>query len=124
MIKNTLIEVCCGSIEDVALASQFPVDRIELNSALELGGLTPSMGTLKQAVQCSRLPICCMVRPRNSGFHYTEDQFDSMCFDAEMLISGGAAGIVWYKLYTLMVVKPFSIKHLMPFPIRMRHAKC
>lgn len=95
MIKNTLIEVCCGSIEDVALASQFPVDRIELNSALELGGLTPSMGTLKQAVQCSRLPICCMVRPRTSGFHYTEDQFDSMCFDAEMLISGGAAGIVF-----------------------------
>lgn len=95
MIKKKLIEVCCGSIEDVILASQFPVDRIELNSALELGGLTPSIGTLRESKRRSRLPICCMVRPRTAGFHYTEDQFNSMCIDCEYLISNGADGIVF-----------------------------
>ncbi len=95
MNKHIKIEICCGSIEDVQVASQFPIDRIELNSALELGGLTCSNGTLKEARKLTDLPICCMVRPRGAGFHYTEAQFQSMLFDAEELIKFGADGIVF-----------------------------
>ena len=40
-----MIEVCCGSYEDALQAHLGGADRIELNSALHLGGLTPSTGT-------------------------------------------------------------------------------
>lgn len=95
MIKNKTIEICCGSIEDCAVAQMFPVDRIELNSAIELGGLTPSLGTLIESKKVTKLPICCMVRPRTAGFVYTEKQFQSMLFDAELLLKHGADGIVF-----------------------------
>lgn len=95
MIKNYTIEICCGSVEDCKIASQFPVDRIELNHALELGGLSPTIGTLIEAKKITSLPICCMVRPRTAGFHYTEEQFSSMLIDAKLLIENGADGIVF-----------------------------
>ena len=96
MINNKLIEICAGSIEDCATAELFPVDRIELNSAIELGGLTPSVGTLIHAKQVTRLPLCCMVRPRTAGFVYTQHQFESMLFDAELLLENGADGMILY----------------------------
>ena len=99
MIKNKVIEICAGSIEDCATAEMFPVDRIELNSAIELGGLTRSVGTLLQAKQVTKLPICCMVRPRTAGFVYTEKQFESMLFDAKLLLEHGADGIVFGFLH-------------------------
>ena len=46
MINNTQIEICIGNIDDALIASKYPIDRIELNSALELGGLSPSLETL------------------------------------------------------------------------------
>ena len=95
MIKDKTIEICCGSIEDCALAGTFPVDRIELNSGIELGGLTPSLGTLMESKKATKLPVCCMVRPRTAGFVYTEAQFQSMLFDAELLLKHGADGIVF-----------------------------
>lgn len=95
MIKNYVIEVCCGSIEDTMIASEFPIDRIELNSSLELGGCTCSVGTLLGAKKVTSIPMCCMVRPRTAGFHYTERQFESMLVDAEELLKNGADGIVF-----------------------------
>lgn len=95
MNKSIIVEVCCGSIEDVYTANQNNVDRIELNSALELGGLTPSLGTLIESKKITKLPICCMVRPRSAGFYYSESQFESMLFDAQLLLENGADGIVF-----------------------------
>ena len=46
------VEVCAGSITDCLIAERAGADRIELNSALFLGGLTPSIGTLRK---CSSL---------------------------------------------------------------------
>ena len=49
-----LLEICCGSFEDVKTAWQNGADRVELNSALYLGGLTPSTANLICAKeQCS-----------------------------------------------------------------------
>lgn len=93
------IEICCGSIEDVMTADRCKVDRIELNSALELGGLTPSLGTLVEAKKKTDIPICCMVRPRPAGFCYTRREFETMLTDAEMLLKAGADGIVFGFLY-------------------------
>ena len=42
-----MIEVCCGSFEDAMMASECGVKRVELNSALSLGGLTPPQRLLR-----------------------------------------------------------------------------
>lgn len=95
MINNTKIEICCGTIDDCLIANEFEVDRIELNSALELGGLTPSLATLRMAKKKVKLPICCMVRTRTSGFVYTQNQIECMKQDAKILLDEGADGIVF-----------------------------
>ena len=66
MINNTIIEVCIGNISDALTASKYPIDRIELNSALELGGLSPSLETIKTLKEKTEVPLCCMCRPRGA----------------------------------------------------------
>ena len=48
MSKNLEVEICCGSYYDTLQAWKGGAKRVELNSALHLGGLTPSLGTLCQ----------------------------------------------------------------------------
>lgn len=95
MIHGIKIEICCGTIEDCICANEFEVDRLELNCALELGGLTPTVTTLKMAKKLTNLPICCMVRPRTAGFVYTELQIENMMQDAKELLCAQADGIVF-----------------------------
>ncbi|MFN9236703.1 MAG: copper homeostasis protein CutC, partial [Planctomyces sp.] len=44
-----MLELCVGGIDDVLLAAEAGVARIELNSAIALGGLTPSQSLMLQA---------------------------------------------------------------------------
>lgn len=94
MSKITL-EICCGSLEDAKAAQAGGADRIELNSALYLGGLTPSLASLQMAKEQCTIPIVAMVRPRGGGFCYSEDEFTVMMKDAEILMQNGADGIVF-----------------------------
>ena len=41
-----MLEVCCGSADDVIEAHKAGADRVELNSDLFHGGLTPTLGEL------------------------------------------------------------------------------
>lgn len=89
------VEICCGSVEDVMTASQFNIDSIELNCALELGGMTPSLSTLRQCKKITDVPLYCMVRPVPGGFHYNDIEFQTMLQEAEDLLENGADGIVF-----------------------------
>lgn len=93
------LEICCGSTQDALCAYQAGADQVELNSALFLGGLTPTVGTLRLIKRvCPRLKVLCMVRPRESGFCYDELEFETMLEDASALIESGADGIVFGAL--------------------------
>ncbi len=93
-----ILEVCCGSAEDVWTAAGAGADRVELNSALFLGGLTPSVGAMTLARR-AELPIMAMVRPREGGFCYTGAEFDTMLADTRALLAAGADGIVFGCLH-------------------------
>lgn len=99
MINNTKIEICIGNVQDALTASKYPIDRIELNCALELGGLTPSLETLKYLKERITPKICCMVRPRGGDFQYTDEEFDVMLKDAKNLLEANADGIVFGFLH-------------------------
>lgn len=93
MHKITL-EICCGSAEDVIKASKYGADRVELNSCLFLGGLTPSLGELTIARKAD-IEIIAMVRPREGGFCYSETEFETILADARHLLDHGADGIAF-----------------------------
>lgn len=90
-----LLEVIATSLEDCLAAQAGGADRIELCSALPLGGLTPSLGLLSAARQAVSLPIMVMVRPRPGGFAYSDSDFAVILRDAELALGHGADGIVF-----------------------------
>jgi copper homeostasis protein len=94
-MKKTLIEICCGSIDDVIEAEAGGADRVELCSALFLGGLTPSLGTILEAKSRLKIPVMTMIRPRAGGFCYTEAEMASMERDADVAVANGADGLVF-----------------------------
>lgn len=90
-----IIEVCAGSYQDCLAAYRGGAQRAELNSALSVGGLTPSVAALRRAKQETSLKIICMVRPRAAGFCYDEADVQIMMDDARILLQEGADGIAF-----------------------------
>jgi len=93
-MKKILLEICCGSIDDAVQAQAGGADRVELCSALFLGGLTPSLGTLIETRKRLKIPIIAMVRPRGGGFCYTDAEIATMERDARLAVDNGADGVV------------------------------
>jgi copper homeostasis protein len=94
-MAQVLLEICCGSIDDAIEAEKGGADRVELCSALFLGGLTPSSGTIQEAKRRLKIPVVVMVRPRGGGFAYSEAEMASMERDAEAAVENGADGVVF-----------------------------
>jgi len=94
-IQRILVEICCGSLEDALEAERGGADRVELCSALFLGGLTPSLGTIMEAKARLKIPIMVMIRPRAGGFCYTKSEMAVMERDAVLAAEQGAEGMVF-----------------------------
>lgn len=94
-MRKTTVEICAGSYGDCLTAYRAGADRVELNSALSLGGLTPSRGEFLLARKDCKIPIVCMVRPRDAGFCYREDEAAVMMEDARFFLENGADGIAF-----------------------------
>jgi copper homeostasis protein len=94
-MSHVLLEICCGGIDDAVEAEKGGADRVELCSALFLGGLTPSLGTILEAKRRLKIPVMVMVRPRGGGFAYSQAEFATMERDAEAAVENGADGVVF-----------------------------
>lgn len=92
---SVLVEACCASVDDVLNAEAAGCGRVELCSAMALGGLTPSVGMVRQIKKHSKIPIMAMNRPRSGGFCYTDNEFEMMKQDATALIAEGVEGMVF-----------------------------
>jgi copper homeostasis protein len=90
---DILLEVCVASVDDACAAEQNGAGRLELNAALALGGLTPSLGLLLEVKAAVRLPVIALVRPRPGGFAYSAADFRVLRRDVELLLAQGAAGV-------------------------------
>ena len=89
------LEVCCGGFADAAAAQKGGASRVELNSALSLGGLTPDIGSLVLCKEELEIPVVAMVRPRGGGFCYTQEEYSVMKKSAEVLLREGADGLAF-----------------------------
>lgn len=88
------IEVCVEGIDGLLAAQKAGADRVELCASLLEGGLTPSIGVVREALKLSTIPFHVIVRPRGGDFLYSEQEFQSMLRDVEALRDLGVAGVV------------------------------
>ena len=92
--QSVRIEACITSLADAVAAAQGGADRLELNQAIELGGLTPPVALLQHIKAAVDLPVVCMIRPRAGGFKYQSHELMLMHASAKKLLEAGADGIV------------------------------
>lgn len=90
-----LIEVCVEGIDGLIAAQAAGADRVELCASLLEGGITPSLGTVRAALEIATVPFHVMVRPRGGDFLYSEAEYASMLTDVDVLRDLGVAGVVF-----------------------------
>lgn len=96
---KTTVEICTGSYADCMAAFHGGAERVELNSALSVGGLTASVAVLRCVKKETTLKVICMVRPRAGGFCYDEAETKIMMEEARLLLENGADGIAFGFLH-------------------------
>lgn len=90
---SVLLEVCVDSAEGLYSAIEGGADRIELCSALELGGLTPSQALMELASDAP-IPVYAMIRPRAGSFCFSAEDEAIMAADIGNARNAGLAGVV------------------------------
>jgi copper homeostasis protein len=91
--NRLLLEICVEDADGIDAAVAGGADRIELCSALAVGGLTPSAGLVVRAV-ASGLPVHAMVRPRPGDFVYGPQEIALMVEEIAHLRALGVSGVV------------------------------
>jgi copper homeostasis protein len=95
MSTRALIEVAIESVEDAVAAEAGGADRLELCTALDLGGLTPSLGTYLEIREACRLPVVVMIRPRPGDFVYSDPEVRVMGRDIDLFAQYEPDGFVF-----------------------------
>lgn len=87
-------EACVGSYSEAVSAEKRGADRVELCDNLDVGGTTPSYGTIKTTVEKLKIPVFVMIRPRGGNFCYNKNEVEIMKKDIELCKALGVKGIV------------------------------
>lgn len=88
-----VLEICVDNAEGLFAAIEGGADRIELCSALSVGGLTPSYGFMELAGR-QAVPVLAMIRPRGGNFIFSTEEVELMKADIDAARAAGLAGVV------------------------------
>lgn len=94
MENQVKFEICCGSLQSALNAQESGANRVELCSALNLGGITPSYGTIEMARKMLDIDINVLIRTRGGDFLYDSDEVAVMIRDIRTCASIGVQGVV------------------------------
>ncbi|WP_176080905.1 copper homeostasis protein CutC [Paraburkholderia tropica] len=87
------LEICVDSVDGLDAAVAGGADRIELCSALDLGGLTPTPGLIAAAAHAP-IPVYAMIRPHARSFAWSPADTEAMLADIDAMRAAGLAGVV------------------------------
>ncbi len=93
MTGRALLEVCVEDAAGLAAAQAGGADRVELCSALMVGGLTPSAGLMRLAANAG-IPTVALIRPRAGNFVFSPEEIEVMLADIGTARDIGLAGVV------------------------------
>jgi len=93
-MSSALLEVAANSVASACAAQAGGAGRVELCTALELGGLTPSYATIALARERLRIPLYVLIRPRAGDFLYTDEECETMQRDIDACVALGCDGVV------------------------------
>lgn len=88
-----MLEVCVDDLGGLREALAGGASRIELCSALAVGGLTPSAALISAAVRAP-VPVHVLIRPRAGDFVYDAGEDELIAADVRAAVNAGAAGVV------------------------------
>lgn len=91
---SPLLEVAAGSLDSALAAQAGGAGRVELCSALELGGVTPSPALIALVRERLRIPLFVLVRPRAGDFLYSDSESEVVLRDIEQCVRAGCDGVV------------------------------
>jgi len=93
-VSAPILEVAANSVASALAAEAGGAARVELCSALEVGGLTPSHATIATAMERLHIPVQVLIRPRAGDFVYDDLECEVMRRDIETCKVLGCAGVV------------------------------
>ncbi len=89
-----ICEICVDSVAGVRAARHAGARRVELCADLLEGGITPSLGAIRQARRVAGIDLNVMIRPRGGDFLFDDDEFATMRADIETAKAEGANGVI------------------------------
>ena len=93
-MNQYLLECCANSVQSAINGGKGGANRIELCTDLELGGLTPKKNDILKANAEINIPIYILIRPKEGGFVYTDDELIEMIDDIQFCKTVGCDGVV------------------------------
>lgn len=94
-IRSLIYEACVESLADALDAERRGAHRIELCSALDQDGLTPSRELIGQCRRQLSIPTMVMIRPRGGDFVYSDEEVAQMADEIAFCKRSGVAGVVF-----------------------------
>lgn len=94
--RGAALEIAVTSVAGARAALAAGADRVELCSALELGGVSPSAGLVRAVLEATagRLPVHALIRPRPGDFHYDPDELHTGVREVQAMLAEGVDGVV------------------------------
>ncbi|WP_019635576.1 copper homeostasis protein CutC [Paenibacillus fonticola] len=95
-----LVEVIAYTLGDAILAAQRGAHRLEIITAPQEGGLTPSYGLVQQILEHVNVDVRVMIRPHSRHFVYDKEDIATMLQDIAHFCHLGVSGFVMGALTT------------------------
>lgn len=93
-MENYILECCVDSVESAIEAEKGGANRIELCSALVIGGLSPSKALFEKVRENVNIKVHVLLRPRFGDFCYTDFEHEIIKQEIQMFKELGADGVV------------------------------
>lgn len=90
-----ILELCTDSIEGTAMARKYGARRVELCSAISVGGLTPGISLVEKCVAIGGIEVHAMLRHREGDFVYSDTDLDILLNEMQWLKRAGVSGVVF-----------------------------